>query len=394
MSQSTLDIQNSTGKVFRENVNAALQALGSCFAGTTDPSTSSYAIAYMWWLDTGNNLVKQRNTTNSTWIVRGHLDSNGCIIWDGTITSLASAATLNIGIADGDTILVTGTTTITSFGSPSNGNPKRTLIFQSALTLTYSASAIILPGSVSITVAAGDVMEFVYNGSGIWYCTNYLPTISYLKLSGGTMSGILNLANGQGNGVNILDASGIAHYLAYMTSASVEYFGSPSYPTVINSSTQPTWTNGTATKTLATTDGTVAKATGDKNGVDITGYLKALSNSGNIITYTKGNGTTGTITLPSQDLTASFSSGQSGYMTFSNGFQIQWTYANIATSDTETPSWPLAFSTCLGASLLGLTSGGLYGLTSCYLKAVTNSTVKIYNGTSVTQYIGAIGIGY
>lgn len=41
---------------------------------------------------------------------------------------------------------------------------------------------------------------------------------------------------------------------------------------------------------------TATKATGDKNGLDITNYIKGLSVSGKVITYTKGDNTTGTIT--------------------------------------------------------------------------------------------------
>ena len=42
--------------------------------------------------------------------------------------------------------------------------------------------------------------------------------------------------------------------------------------------------------------GLASKATGDKNGLDITNYIKGLSVSGRTITYTKGDNTTGTIT--------------------------------------------------------------------------------------------------
>lgn len=48
--------------------------------------------------------------------------------------------------------------------------------------------------------------------------------------------------------------------------------------------------------TVGSITGTAAKATGDKNGLDITNYIKGLSISGKVITYTKGDNTTGTIT--------------------------------------------------------------------------------------------------
>ena len=46
---------------------------------------------------------------------------------------------------------------------------------------------------------------------------------------------------------------------------------------------------------------TATRAIGDKNGLDITNYIKGLSVSGTTITYTKGDNTTGTITT--QDTT-------------------------------------------------------------------------------------------
>lgn len=56
------------------------------------------------------------------------------------------------------------------------------------------------------------------------------------------------------------------------------------------------------TATSATTAGSATKATQDSQGQQInTTYIKGLSISGQTITYTKGNGTTGTITVPGQD---------------------------------------------------------------------------------------------
>ena len=185
MSQASLSIPNESGATARAGFNSALQAVNSMFSGATDPSTQSMSYAYMLWIDTGNKLVKQRNSANDTWYVRGHLGSNGCIVWDSNMVTLASASTMAIGGADAEIISVTGTTTITAFDSPS-GNPHRTLIFGSALTVTYSASAILLPGSASITVSAGDVMEFVYEGNGIWKCVNYFKnsTLANVAYSG------------------------------------------------------------------------------------------------------------------------------------------------------------------------------------------------------------------
>jgi len=91
--------------------------------------------------------------------------------------SLASATTTDLGAQTSNFVTVTGTTTITSFGTASAG-VLRYVRFSGALTLTYNATSLILPTSASITTAAGDVALFVSEGSGNWRC------LSYEKISG------------------------------------------------------------------------------------------------------------------------------------------------------------------------------------------------------------------
>lgn len=90
-------------------------------------------------------------------------------------TAIASAATTTIGtIGNGDTIHITGTTTITSLGVSQTG-VTRNVVFDGALTLTYNATSLILPTSANIVTAAGDSAVFVCeNGaSGYWRCVDY-----------------------------------------------------------------------------------------------------------------------------------------------------------------------------------------------------------------------------
>ena len=68
---------------------------------------------------------------------------------------IASAATTDIWAATGNTVHVTGTTTITSFGTASQAGDWRRVIFDGALTLTHAAN-LNLPGAANITTAAGD----------------------------------------------------------------------------------------------------------------------------------------------------------------------------------------------------------------------------------------------
>jgi len=84
-------------------------------------------------------------------------------------STIASAATVNIGAANAEYLAVSGTTTITAFDSVAAG-VYRVLKFDGALTLTHNATSLILPGGASITTAAGDVAGFRSLGSGNWRC--------------------------------------------------------------------------------------------------------------------------------------------------------------------------------------------------------------------------------
>ena len=92
----------------------------------------------------------------------------------GALTNLASATTTDLGTALSHNINITGTTTITAFGSTASlQRPLYKLTFAGALTLTYNATSLIIPGSISITTAAGDTADALYLGSGNWQILNY-----------------------------------------------------------------------------------------------------------------------------------------------------------------------------------------------------------------------------
>src|SRR5215469_7018407 len=116
-------------------------------------------------------------------------DINGNTIWDqtiaqvsqsafGTQTAIASAATVDLGSVATNNALITGFTTITSFGaSASLANPVYLIQFNGILTLTYNAASLILPGAANITTAAGDsaLIQFI-NPLGYWQIIAYFSS--------------------------------------------------------------------------------------------------------------------------------------------------------------------------------------------------------------------------
>jgi hypothetical protein len=93
-----------------------------------------------------------------------------------TQTSLASASTTDLGTIASQNVLITGTTTITAFGSSaSTASPLYFIEFNGALTLTHNGTSLIIPGAANITTAAGDNAIVEYLGSGNWRVRHYSP---------------------------------------------------------------------------------------------------------------------------------------------------------------------------------------------------------------------------
>lgn len=91
----------------------------------------------------------------------------------GTETPIASAATTDLGTATAHVVLITGSTTITSFGSTASlSAPIYHVRLAAALTLTYSTN-LILPGGATIQGGAGDAFIAEYLGAGNWKVTLY-----------------------------------------------------------------------------------------------------------------------------------------------------------------------------------------------------------------------------
>lgn len=88
--------------------------------------------------------------------------------------TLASATTTDLGSLTSSNLLISGTTTITSFGSSASINaPVYNIMFSGALTLTHNGASLILPGAQNITTAANDYIRAQYLGSGNWIVLEY-----------------------------------------------------------------------------------------------------------------------------------------------------------------------------------------------------------------------------
>jgi hypothetical protein len=90
---------------------------------------------------------------------------------DAPWVDLASATTTDLSTV-GANVRITGTTTITGFGTAPSGTTRK-LRFAAALTLTHNATSLILPGAADITTAAGDTAEAISLGAGNWVLVDF-----------------------------------------------------------------------------------------------------------------------------------------------------------------------------------------------------------------------------
>lgn len=131
-------------------------------------------------------------------------------------SNIASATTTSIGAATGNYVHITGTTTISSFGTAAQAGISRTVIFDGVLSLVHNAAAIILPGGVNITTEAGDKAVFVADTTTVWNCVGYTRASgqSLISSTGGgqaTSFAVAQTAHGLSVG-NVIKSTGANTY--------------------------------------------------------------------------------------------------------------------------------------------------------------------------------------
>lgn len=93
---------------------------------------------------------------------------------ENDLVVLPSAALVDLGAVAAQSITISGTVTITSFGARRlRRGSVRFVRFSGALTLTHNATSLILPGALNITTASGDTLTARYEGSGNWRVLDY-----------------------------------------------------------------------------------------------------------------------------------------------------------------------------------------------------------------------------
>lgn len=220
-------------------VGAANNTVGTEFvatatgAGVLDASNTAQRIG--WFLDPDLNsglsgLVFDRTsnllhgTVNGAGVVPVPADANYAL--QLAEVSIASAGTTAIGQIVSDKATITGTTTITSFGTAAIGT-RRLIRFTGILTLTHNSTSLVCPTGASITTAADDTAEAICtSAAGNW------RVVWYQRASGASLAG-----GGGGSGANPSAAIG----LTAVNGAASTFLRSDGAP-ALDVSIAPTWT--------------------------------------------------------------------------------------------------------------------------------------------------------
>ena len=183
-SQSSL-LSPTTGTVsglqLTNNYNNAIDSINTMNSGATAPTNQLSGSPSLgnWWLNTTTNPYPAQVYDGANWLTPFWIDVSNHytdVKIGGGRATIASSSTVDLcNGAPQAYITISGTTTITSFGSTCNAGHVKLITFSGSLALTYNSTSLIIPGNATITTQAGDQAIVVALGSGNWQVLNYTP---------------------------------------------------------------------------------------------------------------------------------------------------------------------------------------------------------------------------
>lgn len=201
----------------------------------------AYKIAYCvdggWRMFTPfDGLVVHRSDSSSFAVYLGGQWKGLGTMLAGPEVSIASGATCDLGGADGLRVLITGTTTITSFGT--GANTLRLVRFAGPLTLTHDAASLILPGGVDIVTEPGDCATFASDGSGNWRCRSFARADGRMvNMASPAFTGTLTGPDGGMWGASgLAGLAGLAVQGATINASGIGLGVTPAYPVDVHAS--------------------------------------------------------------------------------------------------------------------------------------------------------------
>lgn len=174
----------STGTVsglqLTNNYNNAIDSLNTANSGASAPVNQLSGVPSLgnWWLNTTAAPYGLGMYDGAQWPVLANIDPTAHA-WNvqigGGAATLASASTVDLCATPRNYLTISGTTSITSFGSSCPAGVVKLVSFSASLTLTYNGTSLLIPGSANVQTSAGDQATLVSNGGGNWQIASYTP---------------------------------------------------------------------------------------------------------------------------------------------------------------------------------------------------------------------------
>ena len=178
-------------------------------SGTLDAGLSAISYGV---LSASNPSVPGVKMSGANWTHTGTVTMSAKSIWTAEGADVASASDCNIWTTDGNTVHITGTTTITDWGTAPQAGATKMVIFDGAVPLTYDATTNKLnTNGANYTTVAGD-RALVYAESTFSYVVTIIPLNGRSVIGALTSSAVTATTSGTSH-----DITGIPSWVKKIT---------------------------------------------------------------------------------------------------------------------------------------------------------------------------------
>jgi hypothetical protein len=175
-----------TGPAYAALLGNAFRSVSSANKGPTSPANVGGSVVDgLEWLDDSGSLWLKKRYVNGGWATEGAFDPTTSTFVPpigGGVTTLASAATVDLGSVPQATVTITAGSNVSSFGLTAPTGAIKALRFSGGFIKLVYSSALPAPCGYDLFAAVGDRAVVQHLGSGNWEFLSYFRASGYPAL--------------------------------------------------------------------------------------------------------------------------------------------------------------------------------------------------------------------